>query len=279
MLSHTLEINIKVLPSQEGISGCENSFKGYRCNASLAFFYCTGLINYLDDRLISASALEDNHREGDNWQSCGGRITQLSGYRSTLFVTGVENRDSRSVELVKGYPRNMKEGRLENRISTVYCWRPPLIFKRFFDRFLTPFNVAHLAIGKRQSRERFNNSSFLHPKRVLVMCCQFEVHKVEQCTKVLETTWTKQIKEGVPVTGDILIEERFEDVIRRVKRGLLLLNFPNTSIKQCLTVQAMSTLTTCDLEILTISIVAWVGDHQSLNTQGRSPFRRRDTEG
>lgn len=121
MLSHTLEINIKVLPSQEGISGCENSFKGYRCNASLAFFYCTGLINYLDDRLISASAFYDISKPAQRLKRCR-----------------------------CAYPNNEAKSRDIRGLNTVYL--------RFFDRFLTPSNVAHLAIGKRQSRD-FPNTS------------------------------------------------------------------------------------------------------------------------
>ena len=108
----------------------------------------------------------------------------------------------------------------------------------FFIGFLNTPCVAHLATEKEQSRENFMKGLVYQREQ------QDDSHerKVKLC--------------------------RFSEPACIVFNTVAPFIFPNTSIKQYLPVPAMSNLTTGDLEIDSISIVTWVGDHQSLNTRG-----------
>lgn len=97
--------------------------------------------------------IKDNQKEGDNWQSCGGRITRLSGYSENAVCAEVENLDSRSAELVEGYP-NRERGGLGTGFSALNHWRPPLFIFNYngsYDSFLS------LKSSKEQLKENKGN--------------------------------------------------------------------------------------------------------------------------
>lgn len=143
---------------------------------------------------------------------------------------------------IKDFPQLGEQGSQNSYRRVSWSIDRVPFFYGSYNWFSAPSNFAHLGLVKEQSREIIRDGRLV----------------AEQSRKrVLSRLLLKADNNFLAISEDrpvVVLPSFFK--------------FPKTSIKQFLTVLAMSTLTTSDLEITSIRIVTPVADHLSVNTAG-----------